>query len=445
MPFSIAPVDGAALTDASVSGSGTADAPDPASVVVLVVDDTEGNRYAVTHWLQQAGFQVRQAPTGADGLAAARAGVDLVVLDVHLPDIDGFDVAAQLKADERTRHVPVLHLSAVRVAPTDRVQGLTAGADTYLTHPVTPEELVATVWALLRLSRSERALREQNAALERAMRAAERARVDADRARAEADAARQVAEVADRAKTQFLTNMSHELRTPLNAIQGHVQLLAMGVHGPVTEAQHDALGRIDRAQRHLLGLVNDVLNFARLGSGRVEYHVEPVLVADVVADVLPMVEPQLAAKELHVEVHLPEVGPAGPTGLPPVPVLADHEKLAQVFLNLLSNAIKFTPSGGRISVELTGRQDGSGPEEVVYFRVTDTGIGLPHEMIEAVFEPFVQVRTEHTRETGGTGLGLAISRDLARGMGGDLRARSVEGEGSTFTITLRRAPAAGGA
>jgi signal transduction histidine kinase len=222
-----------------------------------------------------------------------------------------------------------------------------------------------------------------------------------------------------------------------------VQLLDMGLHGPVTEEQHAALARVDRAQRHLLGLVNDVLNYARLGSGRVEYDVEPVLVADVLADVLPMVEPQIAAQGLAVEVHLPERGPTGPTGRPPVRVWADREKLGQVFLNLLSNAIKFTPAGGKITVELTERGDGSGPADVAFLRVADTGIGIPADKLDAVFEPFVQVRTDYARTSGGTGLGLAISRDLARGMGGELRVRSREGAGSAFTITLRRVPPGG--
>src|SRR5690606_3445871 len=133
----------------------------------------------------------------------------------------------------------------------------------------------------------------------------------------------------DRAKSQFLANMSHELRTPLNAIQGHVQLLEMELHGPITPAQHEALERVNRAQHHLLGLVNDVLNYARLGSGRVEYEVRPVLVSDVLADVLPMVEPQLAANDLTLTVRLPELEASGPTGRPPVPVLADREKLGQ--------------------------------------------------------------------------------------------------------------------
>jgi signal transduction histidine kinase len=266
--------------------------------------------------------------------------------------------------------------------------------------------------------------------VERLLRESERARTDAELARA-------AAVQADLAKSQFLANMSHELRTPLNAIQGYAQLIDLGIHGPVTDAQRETLARIDRAQRHLLGLVNDVLNFTRMGAGRVEYDVQAVDVADVVADVLPLVEPQLAQKQIAVEVRLsaPRAVDAGP----PVRVWADYEKLGQIFLNLLSNAIKFTPSGGRVVVSFTTRADGTTPSEAAYFQVADTGIGIPRDRLDAIFEPFVQVRTEYARASGGTGLGLAISRDLARGMGGDLRVRSVEGQGSTFTVTLQRA------
>jgi signal transduction histidine kinase len=270
-----------------------------------------------------------------------------------------------------------------------------------------------------------------------ARREIERLLRESERARAEAEAARTAAEQADLAKSQFLANMSHELRTPLNAIQGYAQLIDLGIHGPVTEAQRETLARIDRAQRHLLGLVNDVLNFTSLGAGRVEYDVQEVVVADVIADVLPFVEPQLAEKKIAVEVRLPIVT-EGIATEPPARVWADREKLGQIFLNLLSNAIKFTPSGGHVVVSFATREDGSGPTEMAFFQVADTGIGIPHEKLDAIFEPFVQVRTSYARAIGGTGLGLAISRDLARGMGGDLRVRSDEGRGSTFTVTLRR-------
>jgi signal transduction histidine kinase len=215
-----------------------------------------------------------------------------------------------------------------------------------------------------------------------------------------------------------------------------VQLIDMGIYGPVSEAQHDALARVERAQRHLLGLINDVLNYARIEAGRVEYDLAPVLVKDVLTDVLPMVESQVNAKSLTLERLLPD-----DQSTEAIHVWADRDKLGQILLNVLSNAVKFTPEGGRITVAL-GDADGPGH---VTFRITDTGVGIPSDKLDAVFEPFVQVRSEYTRQVEGTGLGLAISRDLARGMGGDLRVTSELGVGSTFEIVLRRVVTVGGA
>ena len=273
-----------------------------------------------------------------------------------------------------------------------------------------------TVWVLRDVTEQHAAQAER----ERLLRAEHRARADAEAARAEA-------EQANEAKAQFLATMSHELRTPLNAIQGHVQLLGMGIHGPLTDAQRDALGRVDRAQQHLLGLITDILSFARLEAGRVEYDLRPVDLAAVLDDVAPMIEPQTAAKRLVLEVRAPADR---------VRVLADADKLRQVLLNLISNAAKFTDPEGRVTV--TTEDDAAAG--LVRIRVRDTGRGIPSDKLEQVFDPFVQVHRHQVGEMRqGVGLGLAISRDLARGMGGVLDAESVEGEGSTFTVTLRRA------
>jgi PAS domain S-box-containing protein len=236
----------------------------------------------------------------------------------------------------------------------------------------------------------------------------------------ELELARAAAEEANKAKSTFLAVMSHELRTPLNAIAGYVQLMEMGIHGPVTEAQLEALGRIERSQRHLLRLINNVLNLARIEAGRVDYALEDVPLAEVVATVMPMVEPQLDAREIGWRV---QVDPA-------LVVRADRDKVQQVVLNLLSNAVKFTPPGGMVTV------DADAEAGRARLHVHDTGIGIPADKVASVFEPFVQVDVSRTRRAEGSGLGLAISRDLARGMSGDLHARSVEGRGSTFTLTL---------
>ena len=234
---------------------------------------------------------------------------------------------------------------------------------------------------------------------------------------------RGIAEEANRAKSAFLAAMSHELRTPLNAIGGYVQLLEMGIHGPVTQAQLEALGKVTRSQRHLLRLINEVLNLARIEAGGVHYDLRRFELREVVDAVLPMIEPQMTERGLACEIHVPD----------DLAVHADRDKAEQVLLNLLGNAVKFTPRGGRVWIA-AGRDGATSPR--VRLSVEDTGIGIPPDRLEQVFEPFVQVATDPTRRAEGTGLGLAISRVLARGMGGDLTARSEVGRGSTFTLEL---------
>jgi PAS domain S-box-containing protein len=233
---------------------------------------------------------------------------------------------------------------------------------------------------------------------------------------------RGIAEEANRAKSAFLAAMSHELRTPLNAIGGYVQLLEMGIHGPVTAAQREALQKVARSQRHLLRLINEVLNLARIEAGGVHYEMRRVVLREIVDAVLPMVEPQLSEMGLSCQSDVPA----------DLAVRADRDKAEQVLLNLLGNAVKFTPRGGQVRIDAAH----DGQTSRVRLSVEDTGIGIPADRLEQVFEPFVQVSTDPSRRADGTGLGLAISRDLARGMGGDLTARSEVGRGSTFTLEL---------
>jgi signal transduction histidine kinase len=199
------------------------------------------------------------------------------------------------------------------------------------------------------------------------------------------------------------------------------------LYGPVTAAQRDALNRVQRAQRHLLGVINGVLNYAKLEAGRVRYETGDVPAAEALADAAALVAPQAHAKGLSLEV-----GPCAPArdGTPLV-ARADREKVDQVLLNLLANAIKFTAAGGTVTT--AGRRL---PDGRVALAVADTGRGIPADQLARVFEPFVQVDQRLTRAEEGTGLGLAISRELARGMSGDLTAESTVCVGSTFTLTL---------
>ena len=248
--------------------------------------------------------------------------------------------------------------------------------------------------------------------------AVERARLfDAEReARAEA-------ERANRAKSEFLAVMSHELRTPLNAIGGYTELLEMELRGPLTPQQRHDLERIRQSQVHLLGLINEVLSYARLETGSVHYDHADVAVHDVFASAGALVEPQAQAKEIQLTIHPP---PAG------LSAFADGEKVRQILVNLLSNAVKFTDRGGH--VQLSSRES----DGFVDILVRDDGMGIPADQLERIFQPFVQVRSGLTRTAEGAGLGLAISRDLARGMGGDLKATSEPGVGSEFVLRLPR-------
>ena len=246
-----------------------------------------------------------------------------------------------------------------------------------------------------------------------------------DRRRAEDELERLSHEAteANRAKSDFLAAMSHELRTPLNAIGGYAQLIEMGVRGPVTDEQRVDLLKIQRSKNHLDSLVSDVLNFAKAGAGRVEYRVDQIVIRRTLDAVLEMIAPQV--EEKHFRLETPAISSD-------VCAIADEDRTRQILLNLLANALKFTAPGGAISLEVgTTVTD-------VSVAVRDTGIGVPADMMERIFEPFVQAGRALRASDQGVGLGLAISRQLARAMGGDLRVASDVGKGSTFTLTLPR-------
>ena len=510
------------------SGASTADAPR-----VLVVDDTEGNRYAVARLLRGAGMVVSEAATGSEALRLVKELPDVVVLDINLPDMNGYEVCRAIKGTPATGSIPVMHLSASYTENADRAYGLEAGADAYLTHPVDPTLLLATVRALMRAGRAEagfrRAAREWritfdairdpiflvdgegvlrrcnlaaaqiacrapkelvgepwgrviadlglegnealrsladgehslrdievhvgdrcfNVSTERtvgisatdtlnvcvwsdvtAREAAHRERNDllqrTELALRDAESARREAESANRSKSEFLAVMSHELRTPLNAIAGFTELLSLGIRGPVTEEQLADLEKIRRSQVTLMGLINDLLSFAKLESGSVQYEVSDIVADEALTTASEFVEVQLRTKGVRF-VHVPCDTD--------VIFRGDPEKVQQILLNLLSNAMKFTDRGGSVTVSC--EREGS----MVHIHVSDTGPGIPADKIEKIFDPFVQVDQRFTREHRGVGLGLAISRELAVGMHGALHVSSVVGEGTTLTLTL---PAGGG-
>jgi len=246
--------------------------------------------------------------------------------------------------------------------------------------------------------------------------------------------ARLEAEAASRAKSEFLAIMSHELRTPLNAVLGYSELMQLGLSGPITDKMREQIGRIRVSATHLLGLVNDILDLAKVEAGRLQVQSAPASAAETVAAAIALIQPQAAARGLDVTVI---------DGSAPSPVYrGDDERVRQVLVNLLANAVKFTPPAGKITLQIGSSRTPDADTRLqpnrsyVSFIVTDTGAGIPDEKLHTIFDPFVQAESGHSRTREGSGLGLTISRRLARLMGGDLTVSSELGKGSRFTLWL---------
>jgi len=373
---------------------------DVARIQVLLVDDTEISAYSKQRILERAGFEVTLATNGTDALRLVQERMPrIVLLDVALPDIDGWEVCRRIKGDPATASVLVLQMSATFVSEADTVRALDGGADACLTEPFEPPVLVATVRALLRAREAEDALRD--------------ALVRAEEARASAEAA-------NRTKDEFLAMLSHELRTPLGTILTSVTLLRSGKIAPEPAAR--ALEMIERNARLQVKLIDDLLDVSRIMSGKLALDIDLVDVSSVVEAALDQIGPAAQARRLALEVT---IAPDLP------PLRGDPARLQQVVWNVLSNAVKFTPPGGRI--ELFVERSGAFTE----IRITDTGKGIEPDFLSRVFERFEQVDSSTTRSEGGLGLGLAIVRHLVELHGGTVRAESEGlGRGTTFVICL---------
>ncbi|HWE01955.1 MAG TPA: response regulator [Tepidisphaeraceae bacterium] len=374
---------------------------------ILVVDDNPATLYSTARMLKAGGFAVVQAATGKQGIECAFQGADLVVLDVNLPDINGFEVCKTLRANKLTARVPVIHLSATFVKDVDKVMGLEAGADGYLTHPVEPPVLIATVNAFLR-ARAAEDQRERLLVSERA-------------ARAEA-------EKANRLKDDFLATLSHELRTPLNAIVGWSQLLR---RGPVdAEELAEGLEAIERNAKAQTQLIADLLDVSRITSGKLCLDIQPVDPGAMIDSALDAVKHAAAAKGIHINRIL---------DVQAYTVSADPSRLQQVMWNLVTNAVKFTQKGGRISVTLQRINSH------IEIAVSDNGEGILPGLLPHIFDRFQQGDATTTRQHGGLGLGLAIVKHLVEMHGGTVTASSPgKGQGSRFVVSLPLAAVSAG-
>ena len=374
--------------------------------VILVVDDNENNRLALRALLSRLpDCEVLEADSGqAALLCTVERKVHLILLDVQMPGMDGFETAQHLQMTERTRHIPIVFVTAVFKAQEFFTRGYDLGAVDYLTKPIDDNLLLSR----LRLYRH---LHEREISLEATIQLLR----DSEQAQLQA---KETAERANRAKSVFLANMSHELRTPLNAILGVARLLQRDAG--ISEENRHKLVTINRAGQHLLALINDVLEISRIEAGRAEFKVAAFSLGDLLGELEDMMRVRAEDKDLAFAVE--------PADDLPAQVLGDAHHLKQVLINLLGNAVKYTERG-RVCLRV------SPCNGQMRFEVSDTGPGIAPEDQERVFQAFYQTAAGIAKGEG-TGLGLAISHEYARLMGGELGVESQPGEGSVFTLSV---------
>jgi signal transduction histidine kinase len=384
---------------------------------LLIVDDVPANVSVLLEFLTEAGFKVLVAKDGKAALKKTEQALpDLVLLDVMMPGVGGFEVCKILKSEDKTRDIPIIFMTAL-ADTVDKVKGFSLGAVDYITKPFQQEEVLARVTSHLNIRKLQKQLELHAIELERRS-------LEHQQARYEAELARNEAEVANRAKSTFLANMSHELRTPLNAIIGYSEMLKEELEDAGQEDYISDLAKIDTAGRHLLGLINDMLDLSKIEAGKMDLFLEQFDLACLINEVESTVQPLIEKKENKLVVtRSPQLGE----------MYTDMTKLRQMLLNLLSNAAKFTEQGTiYLAIERQLTKEG----EWLTFCVSDDGIGMTEEQQQKLFQPFSQADSSTTRRYGGTGLGLAITKQFAEMMGGTVSVHSEFGKGSTFTLAL---------
>lgn len=358
---------------------------------ILIVDDVQLNLDLMKDILSNQNYQIATAVNGKSAIAKAKAHkFDLILLDVVLPDIDGFEVCTHLKSNLLTQDTPIIFLTAQREKESI-VKGFQLGALDYISKPFSKEELLARVNLHLTLRKTQDELIRS----------------------------KEMAEAAVKAKAIFLANISHEIRTPMNGIIGMIDILKKT---PLTEEQLEYLDIIDISGENLLMIINDVLDFSKIEAGQITFEHIRFNLADEVGEVVKILGYKATQKQLDFSFEFdPEV---------PELVVGDPLRLKQVLINLCNNAIKFTNEGYvRIRIKLIDIVDAT---VRLSFEIHDSGIGISAENQTKLFQSFSQADASTTRKFGGTGLGLAISKNLVQLMNGNIGIISEEGKGSTF-------------
>jgi len=371
---------------------------------ILIVDDQLENLQVLSQTLSEAGYKVRGAVKGEMALRASRSGnLDLILLDIKLPDMSGYEICQQLKQHEKTQNIPIVFLSALDEV-LDKVRAFQVGGVDYITKPFQVEEVLARIEHQLTIRRLQNQLQAQNKTLQQEIQ---------ERKKAEEEA-----EAASQAKSQFLANMSHELRTPLNSILGFTQVMLRDGHS--TDEQQEYLEIINRSGEHLLDLIDDILDLSKIEAGIIQLNEKDLDLYYLLDSLEDLFKIKAESKSILLNFNVdPQV---------PQHIKTDEQKLRSCLINLLGNAMKFTELG---QVELSVKLHQDTDRANIEFQVSDTGPGIAPEEQQDLFKAFVQTSTG-MQSAQGTGLGLSITDKFVRLMGGDISVSSEVGQGTVF-------------
>ncbi len=359
---------------------------------ILIVDDNSQNLKLLGNILKENNFKIEFATNGLSALDwIKKKHFDLILLDINMPGMNGFEVCTRIRSITTMNHVPIIFLSAEKERESI-LKGFELGAQDYVTKPFDSRELLVRI-------RTHLALKESLAQLEEE---------------------KERAQSADHLKSAFLATMSHELRTPLNSIIGFTGILLKGVPGPLNDEQKKQLGMVQNSARHLHSLINDVLDISKIEAGQLTLNVEQFSLLEVISKVVETNSPFSEKKNLKITVSYDDNIK---------PLTSDKIRVQQILLNLVNNAVKFTEAGS-ITIKCYSA------ENFVKIQVTDTGIGIEVDKIALLFKPFMQIDTGLTRKKEGTGLGLSICKKLVEMLGGKIEVESQYGLGCTFTVSL---------
>jgi len=372
---------------------------------ILVVEDEVGSRLTLCGILDDAGYEVTGVEKGTEALEVIKDGnFNVIITDIRLPDVGGMSVLELAK--EVNPDVAVIIMTGYASIET-AVNAVNEGAYAYFLKPVNMDEMKTAIVNALR----QQMLSRENKRLVDDLQRSNKLLFEANRQ----------LRAATEAKSIFLAHMSHELRTPLNAIIGFSDLLIGGIGGEINNQQRQCLEDILNSGKHLLSLINDILDLSKVEAGKIDIRPESLRLADVVDDAVTTVKTMIDESKHELAISIAEDLP---------PVYGDRNRLKQILLNLLSNAIKFTPDGGKLTLETSRKGD------FCQVSMVDNGIGIRKEDQIRIFEPFTQLDTQPGERKQGTGLGLALTKQLVELLGGKIWVESKHGKGSRFSFTI---------